>query len=61
MKKIINILYAGFISCAISATTSCGEDTYGDDPLDWVNTTNFFASTDDILIETRDRFMLSHG
>ena len=52
MKKIINILYAGFISCAISATTSCGEDTYGDDPLDWVNTTNFFASTDDAGFQT---------
>ena len=52
MKKMINILYAGFICCAISATTSCGDDTYGDDPHDWANTTTFFASTDDAGFQT---------
>ena len=52
MKKMINILYAGLVCCALGATTSCDDDTYGDAPRDWGNTTTFFASTDDAGFQT---------
>ena len=52
-NNIMNLCFAGLVSCAISAATACSDDSYGPDPdKDWAGTTEFFNSTDDAGFQT---------
>jgi len=50
MKTMINSILALLLSAF--AMTSCSDDNYGDDPIDWSSSATFFNSTDDKGFQT---------